>query len=367
MSKSDDITYWDYLNLEKILTAQGGKENNEADITNDELHFIVIHQVFELWFKLAIRELRYARDILTKELVVETDLPVVVQHLKRVNEIFKIDQFTLLETMTPQDFLFFRAKLGTASGFQSIQMREMEILVGLQRKQRVTLGSNDVLNVLVDSMKKSPHFKELQDRLKEVEKEKTLKDGLLKWLSRTPIYGSTAQDQDYNAKVDQFLQDYYDQYCKLQDEMADNLVKSEVDKKENIVARFDVNKNTAKNYLFAQDIDEEKRSFTKMYRAGLVFIESYRNLPLLAWPRQLLESIVELEQLMVIWRHRHARMVERMIGKRVGTGGSSGVDYLDETTKYRIFGDLWTVRTLLLPQSYLPQLKNREFYDFVTN
>lgn len=273
MTNSDDITYWDYLNLEKILTAQGGKENNEANITNDELHFIVIHQVFELWFRLAIRELRYARDILTKDMVVETDLPVVVQHLKRVNEIFKIDQFSLLETMTPQDFLFFRAKLGTASGFQSIQMREMEVLIGLKRKQRVTLGSNDVLDVLVESMKKSPHFTELQNRLKEVEKEKTLKDGLLKWLSRTPIYGSTAQDQDYTTKVDRFLKDYYDQYCKLQDEMADNLVKSAVDKKENILARFDANKNTAENYLFAFDIEKENRSFTKMFRAGLVFIE----------------------------------------------------------------------------------------------
>lgn len=254
MTSSDDITYWDYLNLEQILTAQGGKENNEADMANDELHFIVIHQVFELWFKLAIRELRYARDILTKEMVVETDLPVIVQHLRRVNEIFKIDQFTLMETMTPQDFLFFRSKLGTASGFQSIQLREMEILIGLKRDQRVTLGSQDVLDVLVESMKKSIHFQELQNRLKEAEGEKTLKDGLLKWLSRTPIYGSTAQDQDYHKKVDQFLLDYFTQYCKLQDEMADNLIKSAVDEEQNITAMILFLENkwlSKKNKLFS--------------------------------------------------------------------------------------------------------------------
>ena len=149
--------------------------------------------------------------------------------------------------------------------------------------------------------------------------------------------------------------------------MAENLVKSEVDKKENIIRRFDANKSTAKNFLYGLDVPEVNRAFSKMYRAGLIFIESYRKLPLLAWPRQLLDCIVELEQLFVLWRTRHVRMVERMIGRRVGTGGSSGVDYLDETTKYRIFGDLWTVRTLLLPEDNLPVLENEEFYDFVTN
>lgn len=362
-----DITYWDYLQLNKILTAQGGVSNNESDVTNDELHFIVIHQVFELWFKLAIRELRFARDILTADSVQETDLPVIVQHLKRVNEIFKIDQFRLLETMTPQDFLYFRTKLGTASGFQSIQMREMEMIIGLERNQRTTLGSNDVLNVLVESMKKSPHFNSVKKRLETAETELTLKNGLLKWLSRTPIYGTTSKEQNYSQKTDQFLLDYYTQYCALQDSMADNLIASGVDKKENIESRFDNNKKVARIFLLAEDVSDDKRLFTKSFRAGLLFIESYRELPLLAWPRNLLESIVELEQLMVLWRTRHARMVERMIGRRVGTGGSSGVDYLDDTTKYRIFNDLWTVRTLLLPVEYLPDLKNKEFYDFVTN
>jgi tryptophan 2,3-dioxygenase len=365
MENKPDITYWDYLKLEKILTAQGGVDN-ESSVSNDELHFIIIHQVFELWFKLAIKELRFARDVLNKNLVNETDIPTIVQHIRRVNEIFKLDQFTLLETMTPQDFLFFREKLGTASGFQSIQMRELEMLLGLKRSNRVPLGSNNVLDVLVESMKKSPHHQELTERLQKTEKEFTLKDGLLKWLSRTPVYGVTSQHVDYNSKVDEFLADYYKQYCALQDSMANNLIASAVDKKENIVARFDSNKKTAELFLLALDEPENERNYTKMFRAGLLFIESYRNLPLLAWPRQLLDTIVELEQLVILFRSRHARMVERMIGRRVGTGGSSGVDYLDETTKYRIFTDLWTVRTLLLPEKNLPELKNKEFYDFVT-
>jgi tryptophan 2,3-dioxygenase len=99
-------------------------------------------------------------------------------------------------------------------------------------------------------------------------------------------------------------------------------------------------------------------------RAALLFIESYRDLPLLAWPRLLLDTVVEMEELFILWRTRHARMVERVIGRRIGTGGSSGVDYLDETARYRIFPELWAVRTLLLPRSALPPLQHPDLYHF---
>ena len=100
------------------------------------------------------------------------------------------------------------------------------------------------------------------------------------------------------------------------------------------------------------------------HRAGLLFIESYRELPLLSWPRKLIDALVELESSMVLFRTHHARMVERMIGRRVGTGGSSGVDYLDATTKYRVFKDLWAVRTLLMKRDELPKLSDLEYYGF---
>jgi len=96
----------------------------------------------------------------------------------------------------------------------------------------------------------------------------------------------------------------------------------------------------------------------------MLFIETYRELPLLAWPREVLDGLVEIEQLFVIFRQRHARMVERVIGRRTGTGGSSGVDYLDATTKYRIFRDLWAIRTLQIRRSAAPALRNSEFYAF---
>jgi tryptophan 2,3-dioxygenase len=101
-------------------------------------------------------------------------------------------------------------------------------------------------------------------------------------------------------------------------------------------------------------------------RAGLLFIESYRELPLLAWPRLLIDKVVAVEKQMVLWRSGHARMVERTIGRRVGTGGSSGVDYLDEAARVRVFTDLWAVRSILLSTEQRPELDNPDFYGFAT-
>src|SRR5678815_5893058 len=101
----------------------------------------------------------------------------------------------------------------------------------------------------------------------------------------------------------------------------------------------------AREFLLAEDAPASERARWRRMRAGLLFIESYRELPLLAWPRLLVDTIVELEEQLVLWRTRHARMVERTIGRRMGTGGSAGVDYLDQTARYRIFTELWAVRT----------------------
>ena len=83
-----------------------------------------------------------------------------------------------------------------------------------------------------------------------------------------------------------------------------------------------------------------------------------------ARPRLLIDTVVELEEFFLLWRTRHARMVGRVIGRRVGTGGSSGVAYLDETTRYRIFPELWAIQTLLLPRDLMPPLQHPEAYRF---
>src|SRR5260370_26909671 len=84
-------------------------------------------------------------------------------------------------------------------------------------------------------------------------------------------------------------------------------------------------------------------------RAALLFIESYREAAFLTWPNLLLDSVVEMEEELILWRFRHVRMVERTIGRRLGTGGSPGVAYLDQTTEYRIFNEFWAVRSVLIP------------------
>ena len=304
-------TYSEYLRLEELLKLQTGVEGETRNISNDELHFILVHQNFELWFKLVINELTCTRNILSSDYVEETKLPQAVHHMERVIETFKLmsQQWRVMETLEPQDFLNFREELGTASGFESLQMREMESLMGSKWIDGKLVGKPDTSNSLYDVT--------------------------CDWLERTPIQGSVYGSTNDEKNVDDFIADYLSAHKKLYP---------------------DTNKD-AVNFF-------EDESSLRRRRAGLVFIESYRELPLLAWPRKLISTLIELEQSMILWRTSHARMVERMIGRRIGTGGSSGVDYLDMTTKYRVFVDLWAVRSILIKKEALPELKNKEFYEF---
>ena len=305
-------TYSEYLRLEELLKLQTGVKGGKRSISNDELHFILVHQNFELWFKLIINELRSTRDILASDYVEETKLPQAVHHMNRVIETFKLmaQQWKVMETLEPQDFLNFRDELGTASGFESFQMREMEALMGKKWIDGKPAGKDD-------------------------SNEKSLYEVTCDWLERTPIQGSTSASPDDENQVNGFISEYLTAHKKLYPDTHQDAVT-----------------------FFEEDSSLRRR------RAGLVFIESYRELPLLAWPRKLISTLIELEESMILWRSAHARMVERMIGRRIGTGGSSGVDYLDMTTKYRVFIDLWSVRSVLIKKEALPPLQNPDFYEF---
>jgi len=305
-------TYSEYLRLEELLKLQTGVKGGKRSISNDELHFILVHQNFELWFKLIINELRSTRDILASDYVEETKLPQAVHHMNRVIETFKLmaQQWKVMETLEPQDFLNFRDELGTASGFESFQMREMEALMGKKWIDGKPAGKDD-------------------------SNEKSLYEVTCDWLERTPIQGSNSASPDGENQVNDFISEYLAAHKKLYPDTHQDAVT-----------------------FFEEDSSLRRR------RAGLVFIESYRELPLLAWPRKLISTLIELEESMILWRSAHARMVERMIGRRIGTGGSSGVDYLDMTTKYRVFIDLWSVRSVLIKKEALPPLQNPDFYEF---
>jgi len=359
--------YWDYLNLDKLLSLQGGLEGDDRKLAPDELHFIVVHQVFELWFKLVINELKLARDHLAAPHIPEERIPYVVHHLRRVNEIMRhcVGQFAIMETLTPQDFLAFRDKLMPASGFQSYQMREIEILLGLEDAQRTTEMGVNPLAALERQAKQSPRAQLGLDRIDAARASVPLRRALHNWLYRTPIQGSQPEDPGDQVIVDRFVSSY------LKAMQAHQTAGHETQQKvipdldlDDAKKRLSGQIAQAWDFLHAADVGSDQRPRVKRIRAALIFIESYRMLPLLAWPRLLIDAVVETEEQFVLFRTRHARMVERVIGRRVGTGGSSGVDYLDATTKYRVFRELWTVRTILLPKRAVPPLEHAERYGF---
>jgi len=349
MSERKAPTYWDYIKVEEILALQSGYEKSEEDLSNDEVMFITIHQIDELWFKLVLRELVSVRDLFAKPVVPEQSLASAVRGVRRMQELLVhlAGHFTLMETMTTRDYLDFRDKLGSASGFQSAQLREIEILLGLPDEERVSLGGGqgNYLDALRDpSGSPSSAYHRVQMRLAD---KPSLREAIREWLYRTPIQGSIPGQEDDDAIVAQFLDEYCAQHEKT--------VRSRKDAE------------SAQAFLRAEDAPEAERAHTRRIRAALVFIESYRELPLLAWPREVIDAIVAFEQQFVVFRQRHARMVERVIGRRTGTGGSSGVDYLDSTAlKYRVFREVWAVRTLLLRKGDLPALRRPEIYGFAS-
>ena len=359
-------TYWDYLKLDRLLELQTGLESDDGRLESDELHFIIVHQVYELWFKLVLRELRLARDRLSAPRVPEETVPQVVHHLRRVNEILKlaVDQFRVVETLTPQDFLGFRDKLVPSSGFQSFQMREIELVLGLGDAQRVRIGGTDPLEHIRSAAAGTLAGAAAWRRIEAARREKTLLAALDAWLHRTPIQGSSPADPGDARAVGEFMSAYLECHERLHAAQAEHWVGAGAGSREALRGRLAADLARAREFLSAADVPEPERPRRQRIRAGILFIESYRDLPLLAWPRLLVDTIVELEELLVLWRTRHARMVERVIGRRVGTGGSPGVEYLDQTLHYRIFVDLWSVRTLLLPRDALPALGNPAFYGF---
>lgn len=363
-------TYWDYIKTEELLDLQGGLEATDAGLSNDEVLFITVHQVDELWFKLALREMVSVRDLFAQDPVPEQALASAVRGLERMEVIFKqlASHFELMETMTTRDYLAFREKLSPASGFQSVQMREIEVMLGLEEKKRIALGHEGSYKKALLHPDGSPtkSSRRLEKRLADTP---TMHDAIDDWLYRTPIQGSMPTDEGDAEVVKTFLEAYLEAHASETDRSSryaqhDALDPKDVDR---LKERYEKERESARRFLFAETIeDPAERARRSRVRAALVFLESYRELPLLAWPREIINALVSFEQGMLIFRQRHARMVERIIGRRTGTGGSAGVDYLDRTAlSYRVFEDIWAVRTLQLREAALPPLENADFYGLV--
>ena len=354
------MNYWDYIKVERLLSLQTGLDDPDSPPSNDENLFITVHQVYELWFKLILAELGTVRTLFRRNPVPDQDLAAAVRSLRRCVRIFEVatQHWQVVETLTTRDYLAFRDQLVGASGFQSPQLREIEIMLGLDDSTRIACaGESSYKQLLEQDGKTTWALDKVEARIAEGH---SYKHALYGWLARTPIDGSSEP-----AHVD----DYLRQFLEAHEQHAQRLLAASLKRtdrkadREILERRYTRDVERARTFLMAEDCDD--RAAVKHIRAALLFIESHRELPRLAWPREVVDTTLALEQAMIIWRQRHARMVECMIGRRTGTGGSGGVDYLDQTAlKYRIFAELWAVRTMLLRKEAVPPLSRPEDYRF---
>jgi tryptophan 2,3-dioxygenase len=237
------LSYGTYLKVQELLDLQKGMSQE-----HDELLFIVAHQVYELWFKVVLFELEAARDRIDAD-----DVFFARHYLHRVNVIERllVEQIEVLETMSPQDFLAFRSQLAPASGFQSVQFREIEFLSGLKEPKYLA------------RVEATP---EEAARLRRRLDEPSLDDAFLSLLARrgSPSLVEVFKDRERHGDL------------------------------------FD-----------------------------------------------LCEALLDHDEAFAHWRARHVLMVERQIGSKTGTGGSSGAQYLRTTLDKRFYPELWDVRSQL--------------------
>jgi tryptophan 2,3-dioxygenase len=251
-----------------------------------------------------------------------------------------------METMTPLDFLEFRHHLFPASGFQSFQFRMIENLLGLKEDKRITYNGCPYHSVFSEPNK---------GKLLEVNNEGTLFEAIEDWVERTPFIELGDFDflESYKESVDRMLQ-------KEQEAILDSSYLSEEEKQ----MRLKMLGSTDTYFQSVLDKDhhtqmqwEGKIRLSYDATIAALFINLYRDEPILHLPFQLLTCFIEIDEAFTTWRHRHAQMVLRMLGNKVGTGGSSGHSYLHETAeKHHIFKDLHNISTLLIPRSELPVL-----------
>lgn len=342
------IDYTSYLDLDKLLSSQQRQSEKLGKPAHDEMLFITVHQTYEIWFKQILFELDSVIEIFKKNQVEEQDLAIIVPRLKRIVSIQKLiaGQIDVLETMTPSDFLEFRDMLYPASGFQSLQFRLIENKLGLLASKRITYNNASYCQYFPEDQK---------SQLASSEKTSSLFDGVHSWLKRTPFL----QDKDFN-----FWKQYKISVTKmfknervlikaneyLNDESR-NKALDQVQKSENVFLTF-----------FNQESHDELikqghwRLSHKAVQAAL-FIQLYRHEPIINLPFELIRTLLDIDELMSQWRYRHALMAKRMLGTKVGTGGSSGAEYLKATTaKHKVFSDFFQLTTFLIPSSLRPKL-----------
>ena len=261
------LDYSSYLQLDKLLDAQKPLSDPEH---HDETLFIIQHQTSELWMKLAIHELRAAMTWLQQD-EIEPCFKILarVKHIQRM----LFEQWAVLETLTPSEYVQFRHVIGNASGFQSHQYRMIEFLLG--NKDRAAIQVFE-------------HLPEVHSDLKVALVNPSIYDEFLRHLAQRgmEIPGSCV-DRDWSLPY----------------EPSDRLV----------------------------------QVFRRIYDNPREHWDAY----------EMCEKLIDVDEAMALWRFRHVKTVERIIGHKMGTGGSSGVEFLRKVVDIRLFPELWDVRTVI--------------------
>ncbi len=314
------VYYSEYLQLDKIIEAQQPESFKEGKVAaHDEMLFIIIHQAYELWFKQIVFEVNSVIAIMNKPALNDNspEMQTVVHRLKRVTVILKVlvQQIDIMETMTPLDFLDFRDMLRPASGFQSYQFKIVEAKLGLKFEQRH--GQNYYTSQLKE--------KDIAI-IKDAENGQSVLELINAWLERMPFITT----------------DFWNNYQQV---YVNSLAEAEKNNAEFFATVFNDAPNNA-----------ERNLSPKACRAAL-FIMLYHGYPMLELPFQLLDTLLEIDNQLGNWRNRHINMVRRMIGTRIGTGGSSGAGYLKGAMdKHYIFKELTQLNSFLIDRRQLPVL-----------
>jgi len=346
--KTSSVHYINYLQLDKILDAQHLISDKKGGAAHEEMLFIIIHQTYELWFKQILHEVGSAMDLFRKDKIDEENVGIIVSRMNRVNKIMTtlVGQLDILETMTSLDFLDFRHHLSPASGFQSHQFRKLEVMLGLKIEKRHQFGG-------------CPYHSQFEGDKKEeilnLEESNSLFTLVEKWLERIPFLNMEGFDftKKYEGAVNEMLEK----------EIA-AISNSPILTEENRTLRIRMIEENRKYFERVLDKNIHKKAMKEgetalSYKATMsaLLINLYRDEPILHLPYQLLRSLVELDHKIACWRFRHVQMVEKMLGQKIGTGGSSGQEYLKQTVdKHKLFTDLANIATLMISRSYLPEL-----------
>jgi len=342
------MNYPDYLKVPELLSLQVLESEKHGEVAHDEHLFIIVHQVYELWFKQILWEMDSILNLFSKDKLDEKWMDLINHRLQRVIEIQKllVHQISIMETMTPLDFLDFRNLLIPASGFQSHQFRLLEVKLGLQREDRHKFNEKDF-----DEQLKSDE----KTKVRQTEETPSLFNLVEKWLERTPFLKMDGFDfwATFKVNVEKSLHDdlqlIHENPQLSKDQKAKNKQMLEASL-ESFRSLFDEEKYKE---------DQKNGVWRFSYRAihAALLIQLYRDQPVLQLPFRLLMALQDMDELFTTWRYRHALMAKRMLGSRVGTGGSSGFKYLHEAAeKHKVFNDLVQLTTFFIPRSQIPKL-----------